>query len=86
MPDKEIEQHRYATMFSTLTNHGLRAHGEFVGLVCPCCHRFRRVERRRLNTAYNDDERNFMVSCDFCYEDAVEHYKDLWEDYYRNVM
>ncbi len=53
---------------------------------CPCCHAHcLGVKRRRLNTAYPNDESNFLESCGPCHQDAVEHYAELWDEYYNVV-
>ena len=36
----------------------------------------------RLNTAYIDDSLNLKVLCNDCYEEALEYYRDLWDQYY----
>jgi len=43
------------------------------------------VRKRRLNTAYADDEDNWLVSCAACYNMAVESYQLAWEEYYHSV-
>ena len=82
----QLEKHRENMAAKDLINHGFRFGAEFVGIVCPCCHAFSRVDRRRLNTAYVDDERNYLESCRDCFEAEVEHYADLWADYYSDCM
>lgn len=44
------------------------------------------VERRRLNTAYVNEESNYMTSCIFCYLEAYKYYEDLWADYYASIL
>lgn len=82
----ELEEHRFKTGFATIVNHGYRPVGEVVDIVCPCCQRFMLIRKRRLNTAYVNDESNWMISCDNCYEEAVEYYSDLWDMYYQDIM
>ncbi len=38
------------------------------------------VLRRRLNTAYVDDERNFITSCWACFADTWNLYEQQWID------
>lgn len=52
---------------------------------CPCCERLRYDVKRRLrNTAFLDDELNWLDSCLDCYQDDYEYYADLWHDYYHS--
>jgi hypothetical protein len=43
----------------------------------PC---FRIGTRRRQNTAYCDDERNWIIACPECFEAIEERWRDLWSD------
>lgn len=45
----------------------------------PC---FKLGKRRRLNTAYIDDERNFSFQCKACYDLTIDHYDELWKSIY----
>jgi len=53
---------------------------------CKCGRWSWSIRRRRLNTAYVDEERNYMYSCRECYEEAYEYYAERWADYYANCM
>ena len=54
---------------------------------CPCCERdMPDVERRRRNTAYVDDELNYLVSCGECHARDLEYYQELWDDYWRGRL
>lgn len=44
------------------------------------------VKRRRLNTAYVDEESNYLTSCLSCYWETVDYYQDLWDDYYSSIL
>jgi hypothetical protein len=44
------------------------------------------AEKRRQNTAYVDDDRNFAVLCDECQKEANEYWRDQWNDYYQGCM
>jgi len=44
------------------------------------------VERRRRNTAYADDEMNFITTCLKCFETDCEYWKYRWDEYYGNMM
>ena len=41
---------------------------------------------RRQNTAYVNDDLNWMYLCDDCQKVASEYWKRMWDDYYRNCM
>ena len=51
---------------------------------CQIFHNKKEFKNRRLNTAYVDDSCNWLYSCEQVYNDAIEYYKELWEDYYRS--
>lgn len=53
----------------------------------PICHGadgpcFRKGKRRRQNTAYCDDELNWVFFCDKCQEMNEEYWAERWSDYY----
>lgn len=50
---------------------------------CHCCKRyFKYPIRRELNTAYEEDEMNWIYTCKECYKEAITHYEEMWLDYY----
>ncbi len=49
----------------------------------PC---FRKGKRRRQNTAYSDDERNWVTACDDCMVIIQERWDDMWDDYYGGLL
>lgn len=54
---------------------------------CQCCLGMKyTIERRRMNTQYNDDESNFIESCIECYAESVEYYAERWAEYYSGCM
>lgn len=53
---------------------------------CKCGRFFVYPKRRRLNTAYVDEELNYMTSCLDCYREIVEYYKERWADYYHGLL
>jgi len=56
---------------------------------CGYCHRFHfpwSIKKRKLNTAYVDEEQNWIVSCKTVYEEAIEYYKERWDDYYSGLL
>lgn len=54
---------------------------------CPCCKRtVRGVKRRRTNTRYVNDERNFILSCLSCYRDEEAYWAERWAEYYADCM
>jgi len=51
--------------------------------ICPHCNRLRRgVESRRMNTAYVNDESNFTLSCEPCYDKTISYYAEMWDEYW----
>lgn len=40
------------------------------------------VERRRQNTKYAQEERNWVVACEECFKEIEEYWAEMWEDYY----
>ena len=53
------------------------------GIVGPCNNK---GVKRRQNTAYVEDERNWVFMCDECAKINDEHWQELWDDYYRDCM
>ena len=50
---------------------------------CNKIHPFRiGIKKRKLNTAYVDDEQNWMISCLPAFLETVGYYKEKWEEYY----
>jgi len=49
----------------------------------PC---FRIGKRRRRNTAYVNDEDNWVFQCDKCFKREQEYWKDMWHEYYSQIM
>lgn len=51
--------------------------------VCPCCEQLMPdVRKRRKNTAYVNDESNWLICCGACFQDMLEYYAELWDTYY----
>lgn len=54
---------------------------------CPCCEQESdTVEKRRMNTQYQDPESNWMTSCLECFEISEEHWAYMWAEYWRSVL
>ena len=53
---------------------------------CPHCKKEEGIARRRLNTAYADDEQNWLISCPDCFEQTVYQYEEMWADYWSMVL
>lgn len=52
-------------------------------MICPCCEReMSDVEKRHRNTAYQNEESNWLESCGECFEQDYEFFQELWDDYY----
>lgn len=53
--------------------------------LCPCCERTfleDEVINRRRNTAYEDEESNWLFSCPDCFDHDCALMKDQWDEYY----
>jgi len=48
----------------------------------PC---FKKGKRQRQNTAYHEDESNWIFVCDKCLEEINEYWTGMWQDYYSSV-
>ena len=46
------------------------------------CGKFGFMRRRRMNTAYVEDEKNWTRCCDDCFEEICDHYTDMWKSIY----
>ncbi len=55
---------------------------------CPCCGDTESltVERRRTNTAYHDDTKNWETSCIHCFKEHWGMMQELWDDYYASRL
>jgi len=55
---------------------------------CPCCKRYKwkwwQIRRRRMNTQFCDDDKNFLTSCEDCAEATMDYYAELWSECYYN--
>ena len=47
---------------------------------------FNKGKRRRQNTAYVDDELNYVFACDKCFEEIQEYWKERWSEYWSMVL
>lgn len=55
--------------------------------ICPRCERWRRdIECRRQNTAYLDDEANYITVCMDCYEEIQDYWEERWREYWASVL
>jgi len=53
---------------------------------CGCCQQyFTYPKRRRMNTAYVNEESNYCCLCLDCYEEGEKYWEERWEDYYRSI-
>lgn len=83
----DIERHRIATTTAHLVERGLDISEPTKLTVCPCCEQEKPdIRKRRKNTAYVNEESNWLVSCDECFQDTVAYYAELWADYYADCM
>ena len=55
-------------------------------MVCNMCKQDRSdVRKRRQNTAYKDDCRNWDTLCDECQEEANSYWQEMWMEYHTLV-
>lgn len=48
---------------------------------CPCCGNCGNVEARIRLTAYEDDMKNYMLSCYKCFKVDCDLMEDMWSEY-----
>lgn len=54
---------------------------------CPHCGRYRwHVARRYQGTAYIDNRLNYVSTCIPCYDEVIEYWEEMWDDYYRGRL
>ena len=53
---------------------------------CKYCNKFCYVKRRRQNTAYADEESNWITCCKHQYEEIQEYLAERWADYYGDLL
>lgn len=56
-----------------------------VRLVCQKCGD-EGAERRRQNTAYCEDDRNYVTLCPACHLENDLHWREMWADYYGGCL
>ena len=44
------------------------------------------VQRRRQNTKYVDDERNYAVLCPACQDEEDDYWAERWAEYYAGCL
>ena len=67
----------------TITKYGLNVD------LCPFCLILKdtdRIENRRLNTQYIEEERNWFLSCYECYVETCNYYQEMWDEYYAGLL
>lgn len=45
----------------------------------------RGATRLRMNTQYVQEELNYTVECNICFERTQDHWNDMWQEHWRNV-
>lgn len=54
---------------------------------CPRCNKYSfSVAHRRQNTAYTDDEQNFVNTCLPCFEEIEKEWEEMWDEYWRGRL
>lgn len=84
----DVERHHRSTQTAHLVSAGFEVTGgDPIESLCIFCAEFHAgVRARRLNTAYADEKQNWMCSCLDCYAEAVDYYREMWAEYYRDVL
>lgn len=56
--------------------------------ICPGeCQSFKTtIKMRRMNTAYVDEDLNYIECCNECFEEVQAHWKDMWDEYYSGIL
>lgn len=44
------------------------------------------VEKRRQNTQYENDESNWVVACEFHFEEIQAYWAERWAEYWSSVL
>jgi hypothetical protein len=50
-----------------------------------CNHYFKYPKRRRMNTAYVDEESNYIISCLDCFDKIEDYWTERWEELNRDL-
>ena len=54
---------------------------------CQQCRKwFKYPKRRRQNTAYVDDEKNYVICCDKGFEEIEAYWAERWAEYYSSCF
>ncbi len=85
--DSDLDKWRTDRLTADMVGAGLVqvVRGEPRTGACPRCDEVREIRERRLNTAYTDDASNWLESCEECYRETVERYREMWVEYYNSV-
>lgn len=60
----------------------MKLYKKLFGYCVGCGKYFKYPIKRRLNTAFIEEELNWICSCKDCYEEEVAYYKEMWLEYY----
>lgn len=53
---------------------------------CPCCKKHSEIREYRRLTQYYDEETNWIICCEDCKIADDDHWKGMWEEYYRGCL
>jgi len=53
---------------------------------CRICGKIGIHPTRRMNTAYVNDEQNYVTCCDACYLELLELYQEMWDTYHAGCL
>jgi len=82
--DIDIEKEHTKLVEARLVSSGHEISLPSVLEECPICQKKTTVKNYRINTAYTNDADNWQESCHDCYLDTVDHYRELWNEYYNS--
>lgn len=56
-----------------------------------CCAEFNNgcegvIEKRRQNTQYENEESNWVICCESCFEVIQAHWADMWAEYWNGHL
>lgn len=76
---------------AAMNNAAMTGRQNFIHAVfgyCPQCGRWfcRGVKRRRQNTAYEDEESNYITVCRKCYDEVQALWAEKWEEYWSSCL
>ena len=55
---------------------------------CPCCRRWFQynVKKRRQNTQYVEDSKNYITCCKKCFNEMEMYWDNIWNEFYEDPI